>query len=97
MILDQRYVGGVVRERWTDDAGGTYYELAADGVTVTSQRPFTAVELAWLADLTAAQTSIANAKQFLADGQAGIDLALAKLASLPLRNDKPDTTRTPRR
>lgn len=80
MILGERQIAGVVRERWTDDNAGTYYELAADGVTVVAQRPFTTIEKAWLADDAAMRASRANFGQLRTAGLAQLQEFLVEIA-----------------
>ena len=90
-VIDSRVVGGVVREQWTDVAGGTYTAFDAAG-QVVSTRAFTAPELAWLAEWQARQAERANVAALQAEARTRVADLLASMATLRASRDMANAT-----
>lgn len=90
-VLDSRTVGGVVREQWTDVAGGTYTQFDAGGVQV-STRPFNAAELAWLAQWQTQQTERANVSVLQSEARTRVADLLTSMGTLRTARDATNAT-----
>ena len=75
-VSESRVIDGVVRATWDDDLE-QYREFAADGVTATLTRAYTAVELLVKADRAARVTAAANSATIRSQAQAAIAQLLA--------------------